>query len=95
MIKNIRPEMTAIQKRFFDALDLLINTKQTTLQSFCRDNKLNRIKYTNIRTELRKPDQAKPTNYKVIDIDALMYLCRDFNISPDWLLLNKGGMFRK
>lgn len=87
--------MIAIQTRFFDALDLLINSKKTTMQSFCKYNNLNRIKYTNIRTELRNPDQAKPTNYKVIDIDALMYLCRDFNISPDWLLLNKGGMFRK
>lgn len=95
MLKNIRPEMISIQRRFFEALDLLIDTKQTTLQAFCKNNDLNRVKYSNIRTEMRNPDAAKPTNYKVIDLDALTYLCRDFNISSDWLLLNKGGMFKK
>ena len=94
--KNIRPEMIAIQHRFFEVLDLMISTGQIAgLRTFCENHKLNRVKYSNIRTELRHPELAKPTNYKVIDLDALTYLCKDFNVSPDWLLLNKGTMFRK
>lgn len=95
MLKTIRPELLSIQRRFFEALDLLINTGQTTMKTFCDEHGLNRVKYTNIRIEMRNPEAAKPTNYKIIDLDALTHLCADFNISPDWLLLNKGGMFRK
>lgn len=97
MLKNIRFEMLAIQRRFFEALDVVIGTGQCGgLQTFCKEHDLNRVKYSNIRTELRKPaDEAKPTNYKVIDLDALMYLCKDFNVSADWLLLNKGTMFKR
>jgi hypothetical protein len=88
--------MIAIQKRFFEALDLLINTKQCGgLQTFCNNHGLNRVKYSNIRTELRKPaSEAKPTNYKVIDLDALAYLCKDFGVSPEWLLFGKGKMLK-
>lgn len=97
MLKIIRPEMISIQRRFFEALDLLIDTRQTGgLQTFCKEHGLNRVKYSNIRTELRKPaSEAKPTNYKVIDLDALAYLCKDFNVSADWLLLGKGTMFKR
>jgi hypothetical protein len=96
MKKSINPQAIEIQKRFFDALDLLIDTKQCGgLQTFCKEHELNRAKYSNIRTEMRNPEMAKPTNYKVIDLDALTYLCKDFNVSPDWLLLNKGDMFKE
>lgn len=96
MLKNIRPELVSIQRRFFEALDVVIGTGQCGgLQTFCKEHNLNRVKYSNIRTEMRKPDEAKPTNYKVIDLDALAYLCKDFNISSDWLLLGKGKMFRQ
>lgn len=87
--------MIAIQRRFFEALDLLINTGQTTMKTFCDAHGLHRAKYTNIRIEMRNPSEAKQMNYRLIDLDALAYLCRDFNISTDWLLLNKGGMFNK
>lgn len=92
--KNIRPEMIAIQKRFFKAFDAAIDKKKTKgLQTFCKEHDLNRVKYSNIRTELRHPDKVKPTNYKVIDLDALAYLCGDFGVSPEWLLWGKGKMF--
>jgi hypothetical protein len=97
MKKSINPQAIEIQKRFFEALDLLISTGQTGgLQTFCKEHDLNRVKYSNIRTELRKPaSEAKPTNYKVIDLDALTYLCKDYNVSADWLLLGKGTMFKR
>lgn len=94
MLKTIRPELILIQKRFFEALDLLISTRQTTLKTFCDGNGLNRVKYSNIRTEMRKPDIENPKRYKMIDLDALMYLCKDFNVSSDWLLLGSGKMFK-
>lgn len=95
MKKSINPQAIEIQRRFFEALDLMISTGQTAgLQTFCKQHELNRVKYSNIRTEMRKPDEAKPTNYKVIDLDALMYLCKDFNVSPEWVLLGKGKMFK-
>lgn len=96
MLKNIRPEMIAIQRRFFEALDVLIDTGQCGgLKTFCEEHGLNRVKYSNIRTEMRNPSEAKPTNYKVIDLDAMTYLCKDYNVSADWLLLGKGNMFKR
>ncbi|KAA6300972.1 MAG: hypothetical protein EZS26_002864 [Candidatus Ordinivivax streblomastigis] len=96
MLKIVRPEMVSIQRRFFEALDMMIDSGKTNgLLTFCKDHNLNRVKYSNIRTEMRNPNAAKATNYKVIDLDALTYLCEDFNVSSDWLLLGKGGMFKR
>ncbi|MDR1755587.1 MAG: hypothetical protein LBR65_01315 [Culturomica sp.] len=96
MLKIIRPEMLAIQRRFFEALDVVIGMGQCGgLQTFCKEHGLNRVKYSNIRSEMRKPaEEAKPTNYKVIDLDALSYLCKDFHVSPEWLLFGNGKMFK-
>jgi hypothetical protein len=96
MLKTIRPEMISIQRRFFEALDIMIDSGKTNgLLTFCKEHNLNRVKYSNIRTEMRHPNATKATNYKVIDLDALTYLCKDFNVSSDWLLLGKGKMFKK
>jgi len=93
--KVVRPQVEAIQARFFEALEMLIESNELSgLKAFCDTYELHRPKYSNIRTYLR--DKNKPgTGYKLIDIDALAYLVRDFNVSSDWLLLGKGGMFRK
>ncbi len=95
MLKTLRPEILSIQRRFFEVLDLMISAKRLAgLQTFCKEHGLNRVKYSNIRTEMHNPEKAKLTNYKVIDLDALAYLCQDFNVSPEWLLSGKGKMFR-
>lgn len=95
MLKNIRPELITIQHRFFQALDMAIDMGKTKgLQTFCNEHGLNRVKYSNIRTELRNPEKAKPTNYKIIDPDAMAYLCKDFGVNPQWLLFGKGKMFK-
>lgn len=93
--KTIRPQAQAIQDRFFQAIDILIESdKIKSLQAFCAEYGLHRPKYSNLRT--RSKDSSKPgTGYKFIDVDALSYLVKDFRISADWLLLGKGGMFRK
>lgn len=92
--KKIRPQAQAIQKRFFDALDLLIESgKVKSLQNFCNEFGLHRPKYSNIRTSIRDPKNPG-TGYKLIDIDALHYLVDNFNVSADWLLSGRGGVFR-
>lgn len=93
--KVIRPQAQAIQDRFFQAIDMLIESdKIKSLQAFCTEYGLHRPKYSNLRT--RSKDQSKlGTGYKFIDVDALAYLVKDFKISSEWLLLGKGGMFRK
>ena len=95
MLKIINPELLAIQTRFFEALDLLIRTGQITgVRQFCEKHGLNRVKYLNIRKSIRNPEIQNTIHYKVIDLDALAYLCQDYHISSDWLLLGKGEMFK-
>jgi len=55
---------------------------------------MNEINIKEIRSNLGVSQEAKPTNYKVIDLDALAYLCKDFGVSPEWLLFGKGKMFK-
>lgn len=98
MPNNINPTIDAIHRRFFDALDVIIeNGKTNGLQTFCNEHGLQRNKYSKIRMELRNPERRKEEKahrYRSIDIDALTHLCNDFNISAEWLLLGKGKMFK-
>lgn len=94
MKKSINPRAIAIQKRFFEALDHLIMTKELSgLKTFCDDNKLNRTKYSRIKNALGKP--IEETTYKMIDIDALAAICKDFGVSSEWLLLGRGQMLKR
>jgi hypothetical protein len=93
MKKSINPQAIEIQKRFFHALEMAIREKAITgLQGFCKEHHLNRVKYQRIKTALQKPDAEQL--YKIIDLDALSYICEDYNLSPEWLLLGKGKMFK-
>lgn len=93
-VKPVRPAAQEIQKRFFEAIDMLISAdKIKSLAAFCNEHGLHRPKYSNLRT---LANEGKPgTGYKFIDIDALSYLVKDHNISADWLLTGKDGMFKK
>lgn len=93
MKKAINPQAIAIQRRFFEALDYLIDAKRMSgLKPFCDDNQLNRTKYSRIRNSLGKP--LEETTYKLIDMDALAALCRDYGVSAEWLLLGIGKMLK-
>lgn len=84
----------AVQSRFFIAIDMLISQGALPgLQTFCTDYDLHKAKYSNLRTAMRNPEHG--TKYKFIDIDAMVYLARDYKISCEWLLLGRGGMFNK
>lgn len=96
MKKVINPQAIEIQKRFFEALDIAIESGALPggLKEFCNDHGLNRVKYSSIKNDLkRKEEEVKPHSYKVIDIDALAHICRDFGVSPEWLLFGRGKMF--
>jgi hypothetical protein len=91
MKKSINPQALEIQRRFFEALDLAISAEKVNgLKGFCVRHNLNRTKYSRIKSTLNKP--VDEMRYKIIDIDALMYLCQDFGVSSDWLLLGHGKM---
>lgn len=93
--KTVRPQAYDVQKRFFEALEILIESgKIRGLQTFCVEYGLHRPKYSNLRTYMK--DNSKPgTGYKFIDLDALSYIVQDYKVSADWLLTGKGGMFQK
>ena len=93
MKKSINPRAIAIQERFFQALDILIESKELPgLKTFCTDNNLNRTKYSRIKNALGKP--IEESTYKMIDIDALAAICKDFGVSSEWLLLGRGKMLK-
>lgn len=93
-IKPVRDQAKIIQNRFFDAFDKLMELEKiTSLSAFCREYDLHKPKYSNLRT-MSKDKSKQGTGYKFIDLDALSYLVKDYNISADWLLLGKGDMFR-
>lgn len=87
--KPIRPKIKEIQGRFFEAIELLIESGRIErgLKGFCEDNGLNRTKYSHLAN-------SNCAGYKLIDIDALYHLSANYNVSTDWLILGKGGMFR-
>lgn len=91
--KTVRPEAKAIQDRFFQALNILIESgKIKGLQPFCREYGLHKPKYSRLRTQMQTP--AKVSRYKFIDLQALYFLVKDYKISADWLLTGRGGMFK-
>lgn len=93
--KIVRPKAKEIQARFFQAIDMLIESgKIKSLNAFCEQYGLHRPKYSNIRS-YSKDETKLGTGYKFIDIDALSYLVTDYGVSSDWLLTGKGGMFSR
>nr|DAN47182.1 MAG TPA: repressor protein CI [Caudoviricetes sp.] len=91
MKKNINPQVIDIQRRFFEAISMAKELGRTTgLKSFCEEHNLNLVKYYRIKGDLGKT--IEEMHYKAIDIDALAYVCLDFGVPPDWLLLGKGKL---
>lgn len=97
MKKVITHELLTIQRRFFDVLDILLSSGEIKggLKGFCELAGLNRVKYSHIRSALDAPLEERPNgqSYRVIDIEALSFLCREYRVSSDWILLGRGSMF--
>lgn len=91
--KTVSLQTKAIQNRFFEAINILIaGGKIAGLRTFCLNYDLHEAKYSTLRTEFQDP--AKVSRYKFIDLNSLYYLVKDFNISADWLITGRGGMFK-
>lgn len=84
---NISPEGIAITKRFFEAIEMLKAQKQIRgLQTFTTKYDINRW---NLVTVKQNPESS------VLKPELIAILVRDFNISAEWIMLGRGGMFNK
>lgn len=82
---NISKEGMDVTRRFFETIDMLkVQKKIRGLQTFTREYGINRW---NMNTVKSNPDRS------VLKPEWIVYLVRDYNVSAQWLLLGKGGMF--
>lgn len=87
MILRVSKEAAAVTKRFFEAIDVLKQEKVIHgLKTFTDKYGLN---YWNVTTIKNEPEK------RFLKVDYMIYLCRDYGISADWLLLGKGEMKSK
>ncbi len=82
---NISKEGIAVTNRFFEAIDMLIAQRRIRgLQTFTNQYGINRWNMITLK--------GNPEN-RVLKPEWIVYLVRDFGISPNWILLGKGDMF--
>lgn len=83
MRKNT-PEAIAITKRFFFAIDFLIVKRELRgLNSFAQKYDIN---YWNLCTLRKEPER------RVLKVEYIAYIVKDFNISVDYLLFGVGSI---
>ncbi len=84
------PEILELYGRFSRAFDALMKSGQIPDKSaYCKKVGLNRVRVNEIKRLVNTGESA----YKTLEAEALMYICRDFNVSPTWLLTGRGKMF--
>lgn len=87
MILRVSKEACEVTKRFFQAIDYLKEQRVIHgLKTFTDKYGLN---YWNITTIRNEPEK------RFLKVDLMIYLCRDFDISTEWLLLGRGEMTSK
>lgn len=86
MTIKIAPEGVAITKRFFLALETLqMQKKIRGLRTFTERYGLN---YWNVNTLKAEPEK------RLLKTEYLTYLVRDYGVSPEWLIMGTGPMFK-
>jgi len=79
------PESIAIINRFYEAIDMLIASKVIRgKQTFTTAYKINRWNFNTVRL---KPESD------MFQLVWISHLVRDFNVSAEWIMTGKGGMF--
>jgi hypothetical protein len=79
------------QKRFFVAFNDLISRKKIEgLTQFCREYNLHKPKYVRLRQAYM---ESKATDYRHVDMDAFIFIVRDYDVSAEWLLTGRGDMY--
>ena len=78
------PEATEINKRFFLVIDYLVDIKEIRgLNTFA---KMHNINYWNLCTVKNEPGR------RVLKVEYIAFLAKDFNISLEYILLGNGPM---
>ena len=78
------PEATEINKRFFLAIDYLVDIKEIRgLYTFTKKHNLNSW---NLYTVRKEPGR------RVLKVEYIALLAKDFNISLEYILLGNGPM---
>jgi hypothetical protein len=78
------PEATEINKRFFLVIDYLVDIKKIRgLNTF---TKMHNINYWNLCTVKNEPGR------RVLKVEYIAFLAKDFNISLEYILLGNGPM---
>jgi len=81
------PESQQIVGRFFEALNMLIESKKIRgKQTFIKKYGINRWNLLTLE---------KDNSRDIFQVAWLSHMVKDFNISAEWLLTGKGGMFNK
>jgi hypothetical protein len=79
------PESIAIIKRFYEAIDILIASKNLRgIQSFTREHGINRWNFVTVR---KKPESD------MFQLVWISHLVKDFNVSTKWIMTGQGDMF--
>lgn len=86
MILKISTTGVAITKRFFFAIDVLINQRKIRGMKTFTD--LYNINYWNLSTLRKEQDK------RMLKSEWLAYLVQDFNVNAEWLLTGVGSMFK-
>jgi len=81
---NVSSEGAAITKRFFHAIDVLIvQRKMRGLNTFAQKYNIN---YWNLCTLRKEPER------RVLKVEYVSFLVRDFGVSPTYILLGVGSI---
>jgi hypothetical protein len=92
-VKKISQTTIDIQVRFFQAINMLIAQKKLRgMKTFCGNYDFSKAKYTNLKNAMLPPHRE--SKYKLIDIEALHHIVKDYGVSAEWLLTGSGGMFK-
>lgn len=81
------PEATEINKRFFLAIDYLVDIKKIRgLNTFTKIHNLN---YWNLYTIKKEPER------RVLKVEYIAFLAKDFNISLEFILFGKQPIIKE
>lgn len=83
---NVSAEGVEINKRFFRAIEILIaGDRMRGLNTFTRAHNINRWNLITVRDS--------PAN-SFLKPEWIYFLCKDYNISLDWIFFGTGNFYR-
>ena len=95
--KQVTPVMDGINRRFFVAVDTLVNTgRVNSLEALCKEFDMHSPRYREMRLtyDVSPNPNSKPSRYVNLETDAIYNLCNKYLVSAEWLILGRGKMFK-